>query len=42
VLKQQHGISFTFFASRDVVRHPLVQQIISAYEHYDRANQDKS
>jgi phosphate starvation-inducible PhoH-like protein len=42
VLKQQHGISFTFFASRDVVRHPLVQQIISAYEHYDRANQDKT
>jgi len=41
VLKQQNGISFTFFASRDVVRHPLVQQIIAAYEHYDRANQDK-
>jgi len=38
VLKQQEGISFTFFASRDVVRHPLVQQIISAYEAYDRSN----
>lgn len=41
VLKQQAGISFTFFASRDVVRHPLVQQIIAAYEHYERANEDK-
>jgi phosphate starvation-inducible PhoH-like protein len=38
VLKQQDGISFTFFASRDVVRHPLVQQIISAYEDYDRSD----
>jgi phosphate starvation-inducible PhoH-like protein len=37
VLKQQDGISFTFFASRDVVRHPLVQQIISAYEEFDRS-----
>jgi phosphate starvation-inducible PhoH-like protein len=36
VLKDQDGISFTFFASRDVIRHPLVQRIISAYEHYDR------
>jgi phosphate starvation-inducible PhoH-like protein len=37
VLKQQDGISFTFFASRDVVRHPLVQRIISAYEEFDRS-----
>jgi phosphate starvation-inducible PhoH-like protein len=37
VLKDQEGISFTFFASRDVVRHPLVQQIISAYEEFDRS-----
>jgi len=36
VLKDQDGISFTFFASRDVIRHPLVQRIISAYEYYDR------
>ena len=39
VLKDQKGISFTFFASHDVVRHPLVQRIISAYEVYDRASQ---
>jgi len=42
VLKQQDGISFTFFASRDVVRHPLVQQIISAYEEYDRSNRGEA
>ena len=26
------------FTARDVVRHPLVQRIIAAYEHYDRTN----
>jgi len=35
VLKDQQGISFTFFTSRDVVRHPLVQRIIKAYESYE-------
>jgi phosphate starvation-inducible PhoH-like protein len=42
VLREQSGISFTFFAAHDVVRHPLVQRIISAYEAYDRANTGKS
>ena len=37
VLKSQDGISFTFFASHDVVRHPLVQRIITAYDSYDRS-----
>jgi len=32
VLKNVKGVSFTFFTSRDVVRHPLVQRIIEAYE----------
>jgi len=41
VLRQQGGISFTFFAAHDVVRHPLVQRIISAYEAYDRTNTGK-
>jgi phosphate starvation-inducible PhoH-like protein len=41
VLKQQDGISFTFFASRDVVRHPLVQRIISAYEEYERSTRSE-
>lgn len=36
VLKDVQGISFTFFNSRDVVRHPLVQRIVSAYEKYDK------
>jgi len=26
------GIAFTMFTSRDVVRHPLVQRIVQAYE----------
>jgi phosphate starvation-inducible PhoH-like protein len=38
VLKSQQDISFTFFASHDVVRHPLVQRIIDAYDSYDRSN----
>jgi phosphate starvation-inducible PhoH-like protein len=41
VLREQSGISFTFFAAHDVVRHPLVQRIISAYEAYDRTNTGK-
>ncbi len=32
VLKNVEGISFTFFAAKDVVRHPLVQRIVTAYE----------
>jgi phosphate starvation-inducible PhoH-like protein len=35
VLKDIEGISFTYFAVRDVVRHPLVQRIVSAYEAYE-------
>ncbi len=36
VLKDVEGISFTFFNVRDVVRHPLVQRIVSAYEAYEK------
>jgi phosphate starvation-inducible PhoH-like protein len=32
VLKSVDGIGFTFFTERDVVRHPLVQKIIRAYD----------
>ena len=35
VLKDIKGISFNFFTSKDVVRHPLVQRIVSAYESHD-------
>jgi len=31
VLKDVEGISFTFFSSKDVVRHPLVARILDAY-----------
>jgi phosphate starvation-inducible PhoH-like protein len=34
VLKKVRGIAFTHFESEDVVRHPLVQRIVSAYESY--------
>ena len=36
VLKDYDDIGFAFFSSADVVRHPLVQRIISAYEAYER------
>jgi phosphate starvation-inducible PhoH-like protein len=39
VLKDVEGISFTFFGVRDVVRHPLVQRIVAAYELYDKKHQ---
>jgi phosphate starvation-inducible PhoH-like protein len=32
VLNEVSGISFTFFTAKDVVRHPLVQRIVRAYE----------
>lgn len=35
VLKDVDGISFTFFTGRDVVRHPLVQRIVAAYDGHD-------
>ncbi len=34
VLAEVEGISFTFFNSRDVVRHKLVQKVIEAYEQH--------
>lgn len=36
VLKGVEGISFSFFRAQDVVRHPLVQRIVTAYENYER------
>jgi phosphate starvation-inducible PhoH-like protein len=32
ILSEIEGISFVYFSERDVVRHPLVQEIIKAYE----------
>ncbi|MBZ0093272.1 MAG: PhoH family protein, partial [Sulfuricellaceae bacterium] len=34
VLAKVRGIAFTHFQSEDVVRHPLVQQIVNAYERH--------
>ena len=36
VLKKVRGIAFTFFDSTDVVRHPLVQRIVNAYDKYGK------
>jgi len=35
VLRDIDGISFTFFTAKDVVRHPLVQRIVQAYEVFE-------
>ena len=34
VLRGIEGISFVYFDERDVVRHPLVQKIVKAYERH--------
>ena len=36
VLNKVEGIKFTHFKAEDVVRHPLVQKIINAYEKYQK------
>ncbi len=41
LLRDVEGISFTHFGSSDVVRHPLVQRIVDAYESYDSAEAAK-
>jgi phosphate starvation-inducible PhoH-like protein len=35
VLDGVEGISMTIFDAKDVVRHPLVQKIVTAYDDYD-------
>jgi len=39
ILRDVDGISFTYFSASDVVRHPMVQQIVQAY---DKAGDDDS
>ena len=36
ILKKTEGIKFVHFSDIDVVRHPLVQNVIRAYNHLDR------
>jgi phosphate starvation-inducible PhoH-like protein len=40
VLRRVEGVHFSFFQSGDVVRHPLVQRIVQAYESHDALQQD--
>lgn len=42
ILKGIKGISFSYFDKTDVVRHKLVQDIIEAYEAYDKSKGPKS
>ncbi|MDO4344413.1 MAG: PhoH family protein [Eubacteriales bacterium] len=39
VLKKVEDIAFCTLTSKDVVRHPLVQQIVQAYEEYEKKQQ---
>jgi len=39
VVGNVEGISFIYFDEKDVVRHPLVQQIVKAYEAYGGSRQ---
>ena len=36
ILREVRGIAFTDFLKEDVVRHPLVARIVSAYEEHGR------
>jgi phosphate starvation-inducible PhoH-like protein len=42
ILKGIEGISFNYLSREDVVRHPLVQRIIDAYEEYETTELDNS
>lgn len=41
VLKNVDDIGFSFFDNNDVVRHPLVQKIVKAYEEYENKGKGK-
>ena len=41
ILSGIKGISFIFFEKSDVVRHPLVQEIIDAFERHEKAMDEK-
>ncbi|MGH8579147.1 MAG: PhoH family protein [Gammaproteobacteria bacterium] len=41
VLRNTEGISFTFFDSKDVVRHPLVARVLDAYYAYESGRDKK-
>jgi len=39
VLNNIDGIAFSFLTNKDVVRHPLVQKIVTAYDEYEKVSQ---
>ena len=41
VLKNVDDIGFVYLDNRDVVRHPLVQKIVKAYEDYENKQNSK-
>ncbi len=41
ILREVRGIAFTEFEASDVVRHPLVARIVSAYEQHEKHRDDK-
>lgn len=41
VLSQVDALSFNYFVARDVVRHPIVQKIVLAYEAFELSQQQK-
>lgn len=42
VLSKVDDIGFCELTSKDVVRHPLVQKIVQAYESYEKAQERRS
>lgn len=42
ILDKVRGIHFHHFQSDDVVRHPLVQKIVDAYDQYQSKQDEKS
>jgi len=41
VLNEVKGISFSFFLAKDVVRHPIVQKIVNAYDRQEQREREE-
>ncbi|MGB1239346.1 MAG: PhoH family protein, partial [Pseudomonadales bacterium] len=41
VLNGVEGIGFSYFSSKDVVRHPLVQHIVEAYDEHEATKNER-
>ncbi len=42
ILKGIDGVAFVYLSESDIVRHPVVKEIIKAYENYERNKHEKS